>query len=69
MISLIIVFYNYFTWLFTDSVPMEHIVQDTSAVIVLFFTLIEFLIEISLICFIIELLVYIRFRIKEDKDD
>lgn len=66
MISLIIVFYNYFVWLFTGVVPIERIVQETSAFIVLFFTLIEFLIEISLICFIIEVLVHIGFGKKDN---
>ena len=69
MISLIIVFYNYFTWLFTGSVPMEHINQDLSILTLFVFTFVELLIEIGLIRFIIDLLVSIRFRIEEDKDD
>lgn len=66
MISLIIVFYNYFTWLFTGSVPMEHINQEISILILFFFTFVELLIEIGLIGFIIDLLASIRFRKKDN---
>lgn len=66
MISLIIVFYNYFTWLFTGSVPMEHINKDIAPLIICFFAFIEFLIEIGLIGLIINLLVHIRFKKKDN---
>lgn len=65
MISLIIVFYNYFVWLFTGSVPTEHINQDIAPLIICFFACIEFFIEIGLIGLIINLLVHIRFGKKD----
>jgi len=65
MISFIIVFYNYFIWLFTGSVPMENIIQDPAPIIIFFFILIEYLIEIVLIDLIFDLLVHIRFRKKD----
>lgn len=66
MISLIIVFYNYFVWLFTGSVPMENIIQDPAPIIICFFAVFEFLTEIGLIGFIIDLLLRIRFREKDN---
>lgn len=66
MISLIIVFYNYFVWLFTGSVPMEHINQGFTPLIICFFASIELLIEMGLIGLIINLLVHIRFKKKDN---
>ena len=66
MISLIIVFYNYFTWLFTASIPMEHINQGITPLFICFFASIELLIERGLIGLIINLLVHIRFRKKDN---
>jgi hypothetical protein len=66
MISLIIVFYNYFVWLFTGTIPMEHINKDLAPLNLCFLGSLEFLIEIGLIGLIINLLAYISFRKKDN---
>lgn len=56
MISLIIVFYNYFTWLFTNNMPMEHIITPSGSLLIYFFSMAELLIEVSLFLLIMEII-------------
>lgn len=71
MISLIVIFYNYFVWLFTGTVPMQHLAKNFMDCIP--FGIIEVVIEFSLIGAIIEFLtnedLRKSFKIIFSKDD
>lgn len=60
MISLIIVFYNYFVWLFTNNMPMEHLNKELNPMTIFLFGSLEFLVEYAIIMGIIFLIRYIK---------